>query len=76
MPSSMFSIAQSIDKQLLVTLGDVILTLTKLSQPPIDLIESMGTTYTTLAARIKINNYTSADESLDRIFSITSKIKW
>ena len=72
----MFSIAQSNDKQLLVTLGDVILTLTKLSQPPIDLIESMGTTYTTLAARIKINNYTSADESLDRILSITSKIKW
>lgn len=74
--SSMFSIAQNDDKKLLVTLGETILALTKLQEPPIDLIENMGEQYTALATRIKTNDYSAADESLERILNITSKIKW
>ncbi len=48
--SSMFSIAQNDDKRLLVTLGETIIALTKLKEPPFELIEKMGKQYEELAA--------------------------
>jgi hypothetical protein len=72
----MFSIAQNDDKRLLVTLGETIIALTKLKEPPFELIEKMGKQYEELATKIKTHDYSAADESLERILNITSKIKW
>lgn len=76
MLSSMFSIAQNDDKRLLVEIGEVVIALNKLPNPPIELIERLGEQYQKLAHKIKTHDYSAADESLERILNITSKIKW